>query len=334
MTTLGSFIRDTAYFQIRRDQQLMLNAEDFDLQFTNLINYINGKITPLINRLESQVVPGTDEEGTENTFLRNIGDGTTEWVSINNNAINDYSIGYSKLIQAITGSIFATANDRIFKIVTPTEDGQLLSSTSDNLPIWQKTKGDNFEDRTINGTNIDFACIGIEHLSPEIIGRPLDNNVILTRHILDLSIPGSKFGDNSITTPKIDQELITEKETNINSINYRFLDNSLENRHFPNNFLDNTVLQIRTNGVDSGFGDDNINYTFTPNMIPDNSIDIPTGVPPGTINIPTTRCFANGSIEPKHITLNSTRFSMVGFVGFPKIRKEKLNAQIRQKLGI
>lgn len=330
MTVLGSFIRDTAYFQSRRDQQLMLNAEDFDLQFTNLVNYINNKVTPLINQLENQVVPGTDEEGTVNTFLRNVGDGTTEWVSINNESINDYSIAYSKLVQTATGSIFATSNDRIFKIVSPTDDGQILSSISNNLPVWKKIKGDNFTDRTIGGINIAFACIGVEHLSPQVIGRPLNNNSILTRHILDQSISGSKFVDNDIIGNKITAALMIERQTNLNSGVFQFLDNSLENRHFPNTFLENSLLTSRAG---DGFTDDNVNYTFTPNHIRNNSIsNIPNNFPQPGIN--TTRCFANGAIEPIHIIINSVQFSNAGLLNHPKIRKEKLNAAIRAKLGI
>lgn len=328
MTSLGSFIRDTAYFQIRRDQQLMLNAEDFDLQFTNLVNYINNKITPLINRLEEQILPGTDEEGTTNTFLRNIGDGNTEWVAINNAAINDFSIEYSKLIQETAGSIFATANDRIFKIVSPTDSNQILSSVSNNLPVWQKVKGENFADRTIAGINIDFATIGIEHLSAQVTGRPLNANSILTRHILDQTIPGSKFVDNSITGAKIDAALMTERQTNINAGRYAFLDNSLENRHFPNNFLRENQLTRRSN-LSPLVPNDNVNYTFTSNNIIDNSI---SNAPADFLFTPS--CFANGAIDPKHIILNSTTFNNAGVAGYSKIRKEKLNAAIRAKLGV
>ncbi len=327
MTSLGSFIRDTAYFQIRRDQQLMLNAEDFDLQFTNLVNYINNKITPLINRLEEQILPGTDEEGTANTFLRNIGDGNTEWVAINNAAINDFSIEYSKLIQETAGSIFATANDRIFKIVSPTDSNQILSSVSNNLPVWQKIKGENFADRTIAGINIDFATIGIEHLSAQVTGRPLNANSILTRHILDQTIPGGKFVDNSITGAKIDAALMTERQTNINAGRHAFLDNSLENRHFPNNFL--TFAYLATRQTLLGTADDNVNYVFTSNNIIDNSISNAFAE-----GIDTSRSFANGAIEPGHIILNSTTFSNAGVAGYSKIRKEKLNAAIRAKLGV
>lgn len=328
MTILGSFIRDTAYFQSRRDQQLMLNAEDFDLQFTSLINYINNKITPLINRLEAQVVPGTDEDGTANTFLRNIGDGTTEWVPINNKAVNDYSISFSKLIQAAIGSIFATANDRIFRIVTPIEEEQILSSTSNNLPVWQKARGDNFADRAITGINIDFACIGANLLSPQVIGRPLDANAILERHILDQTITGVKFADNSIITEKIDLVLVGQRRDNINAGRYKILDQSLENRHFPNNFLDFARLATR---ADINF-DDNVNYAFTSNNILDNSLALDVNDVGNSID--TTRSFAIGAIEIQHLIPHSVYPYAIEQVGSTKIRKEKLNAQIRNALGI
>lgn len=328
MTILGSFIRDTAYFQSRRDQQLMLNAEDFDLQFTNLINYINNKVTPLINRLEAQVVPGTDEDGTANTFLRNIGDGSTEWVPINNDAVNNYSIAFSKLVKAATGSIFATGNDRIFRTVAPIEEEQILSSISNNLPVWRKARGDNFADRAIIGTNIDFACIGANLLSAQVIGRPLDANAILDRHILDQTVTGVKFADNSIITETINAGLIEERKVNINAGRYNILDNSLENRHFPNNFLDFERLAKR---ADINF-DDNVNYAFTSNNILDNSLALNVINVGNTID--TIRSFAQGAIEIQHMIPHSVYPYAIEQVGSTKIRKEKLNAQIRNALGI
>lgn len=328
MTSLNSFIRDTAYFQIRRDQQLLMNAEDFDFQFINFINYINNKITPVINKLEEQVIPGTDEEGTANTFLRNIGDGTTEWATINNEAVNNYSIAFSKLVQAATGSIFATANDRVFKVVTPASGNQILSSVNNSLPVWQKAKGDNFETRSITGRNIGFSCIGLEHLSPDVTGRPVNENSVLGRHILDLSIPGSKFADNSITETNIPNALNTERATNINAGRFTLLDNSLENRHFPNSFLREDDLVKRINVL----VDDNVNYIFTSNNIDDSAI----GNAPYNASIDTTRCFINGAINQNHITFNSFEFmgNFPGTAGNTKIRKEKLSPQLRQRLGI
>ena len=47
--TIQPFSRDAAYFQSRRDSGILLNAEDLDFQFNNLVDYLNTKIVPVIN---------------------------------------------------------------------------------------------------------------------------------------------------------------------------------------------------------------------------------------------------------------------------------------------
>jgi len=47
--SIDQFTRDAAYFQSRRDSGMLLNAEDLDFQFNNLIDYLNTKIVPIIN---------------------------------------------------------------------------------------------------------------------------------------------------------------------------------------------------------------------------------------------------------------------------------------------
>ena len=47
--SIDQFTRDAAYFQSRRDSDMLLNAEDMDFQFNNLVDYLNTKIVPMIN---------------------------------------------------------------------------------------------------------------------------------------------------------------------------------------------------------------------------------------------------------------------------------------------
>lgn len=342
--SISSFIRDTAYFQIRRDQQMMINAEDFDLQFNNIANYTNNKIRPIVNNLQGNGLPGTDEPGTANTFLRNIGDGNTEWAPINNEAINNFAITFSKLVLAATGSIFATGNDRIFRTVTPTDVDQVLVSTNNDLPVWQKLQGENFADRVLAGNHINYAAINATHLSPQIIGRPVHANSILERHILDQTIPGSKMMDGALVGAKIDQGLLDTRMANLNGGRGTFLDNSIENRHFPDNSIDRSQMQLRLTPNDSNGRplDDNVNYTFTPDNIIDNSITSAFFSSSFTLRIPIT-CLAPGSVEPRHIATGTFSYVFQAvdvnvdngvYLNIKKIRKEKLSQSIRNKLGI
>lgn len=330
--SFSTFIRDTAYFQSRRDQQMMINAEDFDLQFNNLVRYINDKIRTAFNNLQKGEIVGTDEEGTEGAFLRNIGDGNTEWVTINNDAVDDNSITFTKFIQSAPGSIFATAGDRIFRTVTPTDNNLALISTANNLPVWQRLKGENFEDRQILGNNIAYNCIGAELLAPGVIGRALDANSVLASHISDLSIPGTKIADGALTANKFDPNLIAQRNARlIDNYGFTITDNALEGRHFADNFFSNKL----TRNAAPYSQDDNVNYTFTPENIADNSItrDLFSLGGRYDLGIDTTRCFAPGAIHRGHIMDNSFP-PFTNYLPQGVLRKEKLHYTIRDKLGI
>ena len=38
--SIDQFTRDAAYFQTMRDRSMMINAEDLDFQFNNLVDYL------------------------------------------------------------------------------------------------------------------------------------------------------------------------------------------------------------------------------------------------------------------------------------------------------
>jgi hypothetical protein len=332
--SFSAFIRDTAYFQIRRDQQMVMNAEDFDLQFNKIINYINTKIVPIVNNLGGNNIAGTNEPNTANTFLRNIGDGTTEWSPINNNAINDYSIAFSKIIRTpanAIGSIFATGADRAFRLVVPTAENQTLIARNNNLPAWQKLKAENFFDRTIDGTKIAYQAIGLEHLSAQVTGRGVEDNAVLERHVADQVITSTQIVDGALVASKIKQDILDARKNNFNSVNFvNFIpDNAIENRHITNGILDNLAFSTQTNFVIADTN--NINeYAFTPDMIEDNTLTAQIVAARG-LQL-STSAIMNGAVEPKHMIANSLSTSY--FSNNVKIRKEKLNAAIRAKLGI
>jgi len=355
--TLNPFNRDTAYFQSMRDRGMMMNAEDFDFQFNNLINYLNEKIVPLVNRLNVKEIPGTD---AADTFLFNVGDGTTQWLKVNSNLIPDFTIPLSKLNNSelhlfddALGSVLATNNSKIFTATEPTAIDQVLTSRQNNTPIWRLIETGDILDRSIIGSKIAFQSIGVEHLSPLVVSDYIPVNSILNRHILDGNITGEKLEDGSIIARAIAPDLLQERTEKIrDSIyspnfspelnNYTLLDNSLENRHFADQVIGTKavdgiwpIMQIR---IKTEKEDDNINYTFTSDNIIDNSITSAVLKPHSPASDP-KRIFAPGSLHNYHLREYSVKLNEYAYVDRINkdrgtIRKEKLSAEIRQKLGV
>jgi len=75
--SIDQFTRDAAYFQSRRDSGMLLNAEDLDFQFNNLIDYLNTKIVPIINNFIQGEFIGVNNPALSDACLLNIGDGNT-----------------------------------------------------------------------------------------------------------------------------------------------------------------------------------------------------------------------------------------------------------------
>ena len=225
--TLNPFIRDSAYFQIMRDRSMMINAEDLDFQFNNLVEYLNKKIIPLIDTLEAREIPGVDDVNLANFFLLNIGDGSTKWTAINTNYLNNFSIPLSKIQGDIRniGSVIATDNSNSFSAATPLFEEEVLISRINNRPIWRKIESGDIENQSITGDKIGLMSIGIEHLDPTLLGTNLTPNSIITNFILNNNITGTKLADNSIVESKINRNLIHERQ-------YKIYNNTPDNLTF------------------------------------------------------------------------------------------------------
>lgn len=359
---LNPFNRDTAYFQSMRDRGMMMNAEDFDFQFNNLVDYLNNKIVPLVNRLNAKEIPGTNET---DTFLLNVGDGTTKWTKVNSNLIADFSVPISKLSNSelhlfddALGSVLATNNSKVFTATEPTAINQVLASRQNNTPIWRLIETGDILNQSITGNKLGLLSIDPAQLSGEVIGGNIHPNTILNRHILDGNITGDKLQDGAIVERSIHYQLVNERlqklrvsvysPKNHPELNeYTLLDNSIENRHFAPKIVmggnKNGGEETRYNGhLISSMQlrptpevDDDINYTFTSDNIIDNSLtDSVLGGAYGSMysmQQSSNRIFAQGAVQARHIRNGSLNLHL-----FSKgsIRKEKLSAQLRQKLGI
>lgn len=337
---LNPFNRDTAYFQSMRDRGMMMNAEDLDFQFNNLVEYLNKKIIPLIDRLEANEIPGVDDVNLTNFFLLNIGDGSTKWTAINTNYLNNFSIPLSKIQGDIRniGSVIATDNSNSFSAATPLFEEEVLISRKNNRPIWRKIESGDIENQSITGDKIGLMSIGIEHLDPTLLGTNLTPNSIITNFILNNNITGTKLADNSIVESKINRNLIHERQYKIynntpDNLTFSLLDNSLENRHFSDGVirgLDATGYSSIQERLNVNIDDDQY-YTFTHENIINNSLTYYMFRIAVNVASPANRIFNDGAIEVKHIRNYSV---WLGNRTSGKISKTKLSPRIRQKLGI
>ena len=137
--SIDQFTRDAAYFQVMRDRAMMINAEDLDLQFNNMVDYLNTKIVPIINSYVEAEFIGVNDANLSNACLLNVGDGTTKWQRINSNLFPNYSIPLSKFSPISPNCIIWAGNDKRFGYNTATNlnDG-ILFSRNNTTNIWRR----------------------------------------------------------------------------------------------------------------------------------------------------------------------------------------------------
>jgi hypothetical protein len=332
---IKSFIRDSAYFQSMRDKEIIINAEDFDIQFNNLVDYINLTVKPIADNVAVGIA-GTNAPGTANYLLRNVGDGTTEFAPLNNAAINNYSVNYVKLARAAIGSIIAADNNRIFRQVTPTDNNQAFVSQINNLPVFKKLIGNNFANKTIQGPKINYAAITRESLSPSVIGRPLPDNAVINSYIADQAISGSKLADGSLPLSKFNAAMQAAINQTAASGNYLgpFGSPSVYNQYDAGGPIPYTPENLQIYGYQNRHFAANsipaltINNRLSLTAIADNSITLADFGPNRAAGVG----FADGAITPNKIIAGSVDFRNTQ--SNVTISRTKLSPAIRAKLGI
>ncbi len=348
---IEQFTRDAAYFQTMRDRAMMINAEDLDFQFNNMVNYLNAKIIPIINDYEAEEFIGVDDLNLAGACLLNIGDGNVKWELINSNILPDYSIPLSKFAAIDPNCIIWAGNDGFFgyNVASNLNDGILFSRTN-ATSVWRKVNTGDIANKTLIGGHIALGAIKIEHLGDGVrealLAAP---RMILNENIAEALIIEGNLQDNSLIAEKIDQTLLVSRQNNIIANNYFWIDNSIENRHIADQVLIGgagldsvptangpkyVCLQIRYSAPNT---DDNANYTFTPDNIIDESItDTLIGPTAGWgfyTRLLNQYQFEDGAIEPRHIKDQSVWLSGI-FVSGNTIPATALDPVIRAKLGV
>jgi len=205
---LNPLIFDNNYFAKVQARNDFIKAGDFDKQFTTIGSYINQFIVPTLNQLISSQVPGSNNPIDANKNLINVGDGTTKWDFPKAEYIPDYSLSLSKLVQANAGSILATDNNQIFRVVSPNGSGLALTARVQNTPIWKKIVGN----ESISNRVITSDKIALQGLRSENFGisfeRTYIRTVIRNQLIAANTIPSSKIANGAITANVLSQSMV------------------------------------------------------------------------------------------------------------------------------
>lgn len=352
--SIDQFTRDAAYFQNMRDRAMMINAEDLDFQFNNLIDYLNTKIVPIINNFVQGQFIGVNNPALADSCLLNVGDGTTKWQKIDSNIFPDYSIPLSKFTHVAPFSVLTTSSNGDWAALPSNLDDNILFSRNARSATWRKVNTGDIADKTLIGSHIALGAIKIEHLEDEL-RRALFAAPILNENIAEAQIIEDNLQENSLTAEKIDPTLLTTRQNGISAWNFAWRNDSIENRHIADQVLIGgqgldsvptsngpkyVCLQIRQFAPNTDDTDDDANYTFTSDNIIDESItDTLIGPTLGFgfyTRLLSEYQFENGAIEPRHIQDGSVWLSGIG-LGSNRtnlIPASALDPVIRAKLGV
>jgi hypothetical protein len=184
------FKRKNNYFDIND-----LTAAGLDIEFNNIISYVNNNIVSYINTLVNDRFQGDDNPLLRNAFLINVGDNTLKFDFLKTENFEDNGLSLIKIENGANNSVLAVDNNRDYRYVTanPADLYQVLMSINGNLPKWDKLSNNNFDDRSITGNNVILGSITAANVNQN------------TYNFLDNSIGTIKFANNCVTNRNLQQ---------------------------------------------------------------------------------------------------------------------------------
>lgn len=230
---LKPYSRDSADFQSIRDRGMTASYGPLDASFNNVVDYLNKKISPVINTLADKKAVGVF--GHEDSFLRNVGDGTTIFDFIRRSDIAKHSLSLNKLEEQTAYSIIAGDNSENLRSFTQTAANQVLTSDRTLVPRWDKLKRSNFESASITANKVAVGTLSARHLTAGIIGKPLTANSIITSYIQNNTIPLNKIANGTFLNTKISAALMN---TRAQAANLQFKEKCFIPRTIANNSVD------------------------------------------------------------------------------------------------
>lgn len=261
---LEQYSKDSAFFQSLRDRNMTIAHNDLDSSFNDIAKYINGKMLKVIDILQDKKAVGLEND-RDDMFLRNIGDGTTEFDIIRNSDIKEHIINLNKFKKISKNSVIASDVNGNLQTVKPTAQRQLLLSNSNALPSWKALLSNCFEDKSIKETNIALQTLSARHLANGILGKPLGENAIKTRHIKENTLDELKFAQQAFTPAKISQQLI---DSRVASNLMQFQPYCIKEKHIVANSVSFKQM-VSDNNTDLAARFYNL---LSPEAIPDNDI--------------------------------------------------------------
>lgn len=205
---LNPLIINKNYFSGVQARGDFIKAGDIDRQFVTISSYINKFIVSTLNQLVSSQIPGSNNPVDANKNLINVGDGTTKWDFPKAEYIPDYSLPLNKLVQANVGSILATDNNQIFRVVSPAAGGLALTARVQNTPIWKKIVGnDSISNRVITSEKIALQGLKSENFGVSF-ERSYIRTVIKNQLIAANTIPSSKIANGAIKVNVLSQSIL------------------------------------------------------------------------------------------------------------------------------
>ena len=230
---LKPYSRDSADFQSIRDRGMTIAYKPLDMSFNNMADYLNKKLLPVVNTLANKKAVGIF--GHEDSFLRNVGNGTTVFDFIRSSDIARHSLGFNKLVKQTEYSVIASDNTEILRSITQAAQNQVLVSDRMLVPRWEKLKHSHFEEASITADKVAVGTLSARHLTAGIIGKPLTANSIITSYIQNNTIPLNKIANGSFPNTKISATLMN---TRVQAANLQFKDKCFIPRTIANNSVD------------------------------------------------------------------------------------------------
>ena len=321
------FIRNSANYQMLKDKGHMIQAEDLDLEFNALVNYVNDEICGTINNLSNQVSKETKCNKSGGYLLYNNQYGKKEWREIEEDDLPNNLLSKFKMNNDIC-SIVATNRDQSFEQYIPESKNSrvFMLNTKKNL-VWSKITSCNIQEKSIKGKNIESNSIKLKHLKDNVTRDFLYERAISDRHIKNKSIEGESFKDNCIGKFQLTKDLLQKIQSAIREAKKVFFSpKTLESRHFKDGVIHKGIQERVTNANKTDF-------TFQDKNIRDYSLSKSVLIPQKNM----TLNLGNEHIKPeelraKHILDNS--ISLDNIRGEKKLTKETLHPDLLKILKI
>lgn len=195
---INPFIFDNEFFT-RKNYVSPLYSKDLDIKFNEIIDYINRELLTVLNGILQQQFKGINNPVYLGFFFVNVGNGTTTWKQVTDEAIAFSSLEISKL-ENNDDNVLLLIDDT--KQIVPTTPQNFACLGTDNSQFNSVfLTSDYLIDRSIKSEHIEYESItarNINYNSLDVAINSIDND----KFVID------SFGQNNITDNDADMIII------------------------------------------------------------------------------------------------------------------------------